>query len=173
MFYPLYPISNRSKLVNYLNSYITLVCEVATYYDIDLKSSEFQCDHIGIQMTGADDFDRASELLSKYSTILSTNVIHERRNRVFELHEEVAVEGIVLPKVELFEPKPGVPLKALKLGVEHIAFYTCEYDALLQKLADHPEWVDKSLEFEDGSKFFKTKLINLVEIEFRNDRLGG
>jgi hypothetical protein len=27
-------------------------------------------------------------------------------------------------------------------------------------------------EFEDGSKFFKTKLVNLVEIEFRNDCLG-
>lgn len=44
-----YPIKNAEVLTEYMESYIPLICNVAKSFSIDLLSSEFQGDHLGLQ----------------------------------------------------------------------------------------------------------------------------
>jgi len=167
-----YQIKTPKKLKNYLKVYIPLVLNIANSFDINLTEKQFEGDHLGLQVISEYEFDNANCTLLEYAKLIHDSVIHNRRNRVYEFNNPIVVDGISVPRIEIFEPKPGADISKLKPGVEHIAFMTNEYEKLLSSFERNSLPIDKKKVFEDGSKFFKTKLVNLVEIEFRNAFLG-
>lgn len=172
MLIPHYQIKTPEAFKEYLSVYIPLVLNVAQTYDVQLDNEEYKCDHIGFQVLSKEEFDAVSEILSTYSRLIHNNIIHERRNRVYEFNDPLTVGGMNVPRIEIFEPKPSADIGKLKAGVEHIAFFAENYDELFERFQSEKLPIDKHAAFEDGSKFFKTTLINMVEIEFRNDFLG-
>lgn len=168
-----YSLKNITELNEYLQVYIPLVNLFLKHYSLDLKQYNLLVDHIGVQMLNSDDFDQITEQLNTYSTLIKVKEIHNRRNGIFKLNTEFIVNGLLIPSIEIFEPKPDFPPSQLRLGIEHIAFYTdsISYDSLLAYFKQNQLPIDKEGEFSKGSKFFKTTFINGVEIEFRNDQL--
>ncbi|MDQ5981527.1 MAG: hypothetical protein QG570_276, partial [Patescibacteria group bacterium] len=77
---------------------------------------------------------------------------------------------IEIQSIEIFEPKPTADISKLKPGIEHIAMKVDRFDELEEYFAKNKLPIDKSVQMND-SRFFKTKFINLVEIEFRNNYL--
>jgi len=167
-----YQIKSSKELQAYLDKYIALVKNVAGTFDVNLTEARFKCDHLGMQVLSSDEFDQVSELLSKYSKVTRDNIIHDRRNRIFQFNTAFNIAGIEIPRIEIFEPKPNADSKTLKLGIEHISFKVEDYDEFLSKFEKQGHPIDKKGVFDDGSKFFKTMFVNVVELEFRNDFLG-
>ncbi len=167
-----YAIKDPAQLENFLRVYVPLVVNVAKNLGIDLTEEQFAGDHLGVQVLSKKEFDQCGDWLLKYASLIHDQMIHERRNRVYAFNHSFVIQGIQVPRVEIFEPKPGADLRKLKPGVEHMAFMTRNYDDFLSQCMKRKMPIDKQLEFDDGSKFFKTRLVNLVEIEFRNDFLG-
>lgn len=124
-----------------------------------------------MQVLNAEEFDESSKILSGYATLVHDHIIHDRRNRVYKFESPLEIGVIEIQSIEIFEPKPNADANTLKPGIEHMAFKVNEYDIFFEwfKQQGHP--IDKSSDM-DGSKFFKTKLVDMVEIEFRNDFLG-
>ena len=129
-------------------------------------------DHLGLQVLSADEFNQAHELISRFSTLINAGEIHNRRNNIYRFNEPVMSQGISVRGVEIFEPKPNANLRALKPGIEHLAFMVDDFDSYYEQCLNKGVPIDKMLTFDSGSKFFKTKLVNMVEVEFRNDFLG-
>ena len=171
MFIRYYFLDFHDKLQSYLDVYFPLVKKVAETFDIDLADSNFSGDHLGVQALSAEEFDMIDKLLASYCTILRKGTIHNRRNNIYRLNKPLFFNDQEILLLEVFEPKPGAEIDKLKPGIEHISFKVDRYDEVLAqfKKAGHP--IDKEVEM-DGSKFFKTKFMNLVEIEFRNDSLA-
>lgn len=167
-----YSLNFPEELKDYLEAYLPLVKNIAEKYSVDLESNQFQADHLGVQVLSSEEFDQASEMLSAYSSLIHDNIIHERRNRVYQFNDPITASNLSLPRIEIFEPKPDAELRKLKPGIEHVAFMANDYDNLLANFKSNNYPIDKENTFDDGSKFFKTSLVNLVEIEFRNDFLG-
>ncbi len=167
MFPRYYSLESREKLQNYLNVYFPLVENVANSFGIDLYNTEIMGDHLGAQALSAEEFNIIDGLLGRYCSKLHGGVIHNRRNNIYKLNKPLLYKSIEIPLIEIFEPKPEADLSKLKPGIEHISFKVKDYDGFIDwfKVAGHP--IDKEVEV-NGSKFFKTKLMNLVEIEFRN-----
>lgn len=167
-----YPIENEARLKKFLDFYIPLVLYAAELFSIDLFDKNFAADHLGLQALSAAEFDRADQLISGYSEIIHDEVIHQRRNRVYRFHAPITSNGLSIKGIETFEPKPGADLQRLKPGIEHLALRVEGFEDFYRDLQNRGVQVDKFVDM-DGSKFFKTKLVNLVEIEFRNDYLGS
>lgn len=125
-----------------------------------------------MQITSKEEFNNVSKTLLTYSQLIHDRVIHNRRNRVYQFKETIVIFDISIPRIEIFEPKPGAEIKKLKPGIEHIAFKVDDYKSFINEFKKRNIPIDKEAEYEKGSFFFKTKLIDLVEIEFRNDFLG-
>lgn len=166
-----YSIENVEQLRDYLNTYIQTVITVADNLGINLHEKKFSGDHIGLQVLDSNEFDVVSDVLGGYCSLIHDTVIHNRRNRIFEFNQALEVGGIKIPRIEIFEPKPGADMKKLRPGIEHIAFKVDGYDDFLIECQNRKVSIDKIVE-HNGSKFFKTAIFNGVEIEFRNDYLG-
>lgn len=106
-----------------------------------------------------------------YCTLVHNGTIHNRRNRVYQFNNPITAYDTVIPRIESFEPKPEADIRKLRPGIEHIAYKVDDYDKFFSdcKTSDLP--IDKSTTDDEGSKFFKTRFLNCVEIEFRNDYL--
>lgn len=172
MLYQYYCVDNPLSLKKYIDSYIPLVLTVAQNFKIDLTDSRFSGDHLGLQVLSAEEFDKVDKLLLSYSNLIHDNVIHERRNRVYQFNQPIESSGVNIKSIEIFEPKPNADLKKLKPGIEHIAFVAGEFDKVANHFKSNLLPVDKFVEYPNGEKFFKTSLVNMVEIEFRNGFLG-
>jgi len=156
---------------DFLNAYIPLVLRVGKTFLVNLKDARFSCDHLGFQAMSAAEFDASHELLDKYAKLIHAERIHERRNNVYYFNEPFIVDDIVIPKIEVFEPKPDAKKEQLRSGIEHIAFFAKDYDKFLVQCKKKGVLIDKTIDMAN-SKFFKTKIVNTVELEFRNDALG-
>lgn len=166
-----YPVKTREELQAYLDAYMQIVLNVADSFAINLATANFVGDHLGLQVLSGEEFDETHKLLSNYSTMVKDSVIHDRRNRVYKFLSPLqTVSGVTFAGIETFEPKPTADLKKLKPGIEHCAFKVLDYDNFYADAQSRNIPIDKSVEM-DGSKFFKTSFVNLVEIEFRNDFL--
>jgi hypothetical protein len=168
---PTYPIHSNEELNEFLESYIPLVLAAAKKFDIDLKDDRFSGDHLGFQVMSGNEFDIYHQIILKNSKMIKDSVIHERRNRIYRFKDYLQADGIVVPRIEMFEPKPNADLADLRPGIEHISFTVEAYDDFLQECQKRGVPIDKVVDMK-GSKFFKTKLIDNIEIEFRNDELG-
>lgn len=166
-----YPIKSQTELNEFSNSYIEAVLEVAKKLNIDLGDDKFFGDHLGLQVLSGKEFDQCHALFLEYSEMIHDAIIHDRRNRVYRFREPLQSNDIIMPRIEMFEPKPGADLDKLRPGIEHIAFTVKDYDVFLEECRQNNVPIDKAVGM-DGSKFFKTKLIDSIEIEFRNDKLG-
>lgn len=165
-----YFLQNLQSVKDYCSKYFPLVKLLATSFKIDLDSVGIEGDHLGVQVLTAEEFESVSKQLLGYTALASEKIIHGRRNRIFKFIEPFEVEGIQLSNIEIFEPKPGADLSKLKPGIEHIAFNANDFDKLLAQAKYNNIPIDKVV--ADGShKFFKTRLVNLVEIEFGNESL--
>jgi len=168
---PHYPIQTNKILNNFFNFYIKDVLAVADNMEINLRADNFFGDHLGLQVLSAEEFDKSHIIFLGYAEMIHDNIIHNRRNRVYRFKKPLEAEGITMPKIEIFEPKPEADISKLRPGIEHISFVVKNYDSFLEECKQKNISIDKVIDM-GGSKFFKTKLIDNVEIEFRNDKLG-
>jgi len=166
-----YSIKNRVELSAFFDAYIRLVLNQFKIFNINFTEFGISGDHLGLQVLSSDEFDLVNDYTLGYSTLIHTGEIHNRRNNVYKLNESIVSNGVAIESLEIFEPKANADLSKLKPGFEHIAFKVDRYDDLLLYLHKHNLPIDKERTFKDGSKFFKTKLLNLAEIEFRDDYL--
>jgi hypothetical protein len=165
-----YPIHSASELNKFLEKYIPMVRNQLDMYGIKPDEYGIKGDHLGLQTLSPEEFDAIHSHLIEFSDLIKEGTIHNRRNNLYKLHDFIETNGIELQSIEIFEPKPDAIISKLKPGVEHIALKVDKYEKLLTFFQSNSLPIDKIIEYE-GSKLFKTKLINLVEIEFRNDYL--
>lgn len=165
-----YPIKSQIDLETFVQSYLPLISYQLSVYGIDPIEYGIKGDHLGLQLLSKEEFDNSHKLLIHYSKVINEGVIHKRRNNTYLFNDYIIFNDIEIQSIEIFEPKPDADLNKLKPGIEHIAFYVKEYDKLFDYCVKNNIPIDKSVDY-DGSKFFKTRLINMVEIEFRNDYL--
>lgn len=166
-----YPVHTQEELVYFLEAYWPLVDFVLKQYEIRLGAGDISGDHLGLQVLSAEEFDECDALLLKYTRLLHDGIIHNRRNRIYRFFDPLQIPYLAMPSIEIFEPKPGADLSKLRPGIEHIAFTVASYDAFFADLKKRGVPIDKDADVK-GSKFFKTKFINCIELEFRNDHLG-
>jgi len=166
-----YFIDSSQKLQSWLEVYLPLVKQVAREFQIKLDDKRFSADHLGLQVISKQEFDNCDELLLKYCALVHDGIIHNRRNRVYQFNNPITSDGILIPRIESFEPKPEADIRKLRPVIEHIAFKVEDYENFFSDCKTNDLPIDKSMADEEGSKFFKTKFLNCVEIEFRNDYL--
>jgi len=166
-----YPIHSVEELEKYLTPYLKLVLFSLEQYKINLNTANASGDHVGLQVLSSQEFDDCHQILLKNSKLIHDDIIHDRRNRIYRFHAAPHSSDITIPRIEIFEPKPGVDIRKLRAGIEHVAFTIGNYDEFLSRCQKSNIPIDK-INNINGSKFFKTRFINGVEIEFRNDFLG-
>lgn len=167
-----YPIQSIDLLKEYLDVYMPLIIFGAKHYGINLNVSNIHGDHLGLQAVSKADFDKCHELLLQMADLIHDDVIHDRRNRVYRFKDIPESNGISVPRIEIFEPKPGADVSKLRPGIEHIAFTVDDYDVFVSECKQKNIPIDKEVDSDDGFRFFKTTFINGVEIEFGNEELG-
>jgi len=167
-----YPVLSIKVIQEFAKAYFPLVELTCQQFQINLHDTGINGDHFGLQVLSDIEFDQCHKILLQYTKLVHDHVIHQRRNRVYHYHLPVQVNGITIPKIEIFEPKPDADISKLRPGIEHIAFVVDDYDQFLTEYKSKRIPIDKEINLQ-GSKFFKTKFINIIEIEFRNDELGG
>lgn len=167
-----YPISSPQKLESYCKVYLPLVLQVASTFGLDLTSQEFTGDHLGLQVLSSEEFDEANKLLLTYSTLVNAGVIHNRRNNIYKFNSPITCAGLTIKGIEIFEPKPTADVNKLKPGIEHIAFKVADFETFSQKLSKSSAPIDKTGTDDEGNMFLKTKLVNMIELEFRSNFLG-
>ena len=166
----LYPINTIEQVQAFADAYVPLVLHQLKLFQIDLAEFGIKGDHLGLQVLSAEEFDNAHALIATYAQTIRQGEVHNRRNNTYKFNEVITSHGLELQSIEIFEPKPDAIIEKLKAGFEHIALYVQEYDALLNFSQQFELPVGKSLDF-NGSRAFKSKFLNLVEIEFREDYL--
>jgi predicted metalloenzyme YecM len=166
-----YSLNTFFDLQSFVNVYLPLVENYTKKIGIEISKDILNGDHLGVQTLSAQEFDEVSNLIMGYSKTIKEGVIHNRRNNIYKFNQPLKYKDIEIPGIEVFEPKPDADIKKLKPGIEHVAFELKDYDIFLTKIKESGFPIDKEVNFDDGSKFFKTAFINLVEIEFRNDSL--
>lgn len=169
---PYYSIKSLHHLKEYLKIYTKLVEVVAKHLGVNLKNPKIKGDHLGVQVLSKKEFKICSEKLTQYSTLINESIIHERRVRIYRLNKPLKINSFSFSLIEIFEPKPGADLKKLKPGVEHLAFKVDDYEEFLARCKKNNLPLDKEGK-NKNLKFFKTRLLDLVEIEFRNKSLGA
>lgn len=167
-----YPIQDEIGIKKFLESYLPLLSFAAGTFSLNLSDRRFSGDHLGLQVTSGEEFDMADKLITGYAKMIHDSIIHERRNRVYQFNSPISAGKFSFRSIEVFEPKPEADLRRLKPGFEHLAFRVDKFEEFYETVKLWRLPVDKFKEM-NGSKFFKTSLINLVEIEFRNDYLGS
>lgn len=156
----------RKYLERYYSSYLDIVNFLREVLEI---RGTLIPDHIGCQTGKGKEFDEISKTILKYSKLIKEITLQKRRVSVFKFDTPL-IGTVLMPKVEIFEPKPEDNLLKLRYGVEHIAFYVHDWDSFYtENIKKLPVAKESSV---DSSKFLKTFVINNVEIEFRSDRLG-
>lgn len=165
-----YPIKSTDEITEFLHSYFPLVVFTLQKFELNLNTS-IAGDHLGLQALSKDEFDQCHDFLTQYSTLIHDGIIHERRNRVYRFNNAIVTDKYTIPRIEIFEPKPNADITKLRPGIEHIAFTVKNYERFVDLCKDRGVPIDKMVDIA-GSKFFKTRLLNGIEIEFRNDQLG-
>lgn len=126
-------------------------------------------DHIGVLVHDKKEYNEVSLMLQKYSTRIREIVLDDRRVSIYKFDMPL-IGSYLMPKIEIFEPKPGEIEKNLRYGIEHIAFYISDWDEFKSNNLD---LIPVAKDFKVGTtSMVKTEIINTVEIEFRNERLG-
>ena len=165
-----YPIKSIESIKKFLQSYLHLVKFTLQQYELNLNTS-ISGDHLGLQVLSSEEFDQCHDILLGYCELIHDDIIHDRRNRVYRFKPAIVIDDIAIPRIEIFEPKPNADVSKLRAGIEHIAFVVDDYDDFAARCKEKSIPIDKEVNL-DGSKFFKTRLLNGIEIEFRNDQLG-
>ena len=165
-----YPINSSQHLNSFFKVYFPTVVNQLSLFGIDAKKFALECDHMGLQVLSSKEFDEVHTKMTKFAKLVHGGKIHSRRNNVYVLGDKPTASGFELQSIEIFEPKPNADLQHLKPGFEHTAFKTNVF-GLLEKYFESTNLpIAKRVE-DDRSIFFKTKLVNMIEIEFRTDFL--
>jgi predicted metalloenzyme YecM len=170
MFDNYYSINSLTDLSNYVSVYIPLVESVISSFGLTLKKPGFKGDHLGLQTLSSSEFASVHNKLIKYSTLVHSGVVHNRKNNVYKFNQPIKVGGFEVLSLESFEPKPEADISKLKPGIEHLAVVVKDFDRFYAESLNKGLPVDKYVKM-NGSAFFKTSLINMVEVEFRDDYL--
>lgn len=165
-----YPIHSVDELEEFLLSYMPLIRNQLSIFDISLSKFGISIDHLGLQVISKNEFDLVHKSIVEYAEVIKEGIIHERRNNTYKLNEFIKHDNIELQSIEMFEPKPNADISKLKPGFEHIAMKVDRFDELQTYFIENNLPIDKSVEY-GGARFFKTKFVNLVEIEFRDGYL--
>ncbi len=170
MYNKFYQLNTRFELQEFFAAYLPLVKLSLKHLGISKDMFRLETDHLGIQVVSSQEFDLVHNFLFTYCTVVNSGVIHGRRNNLYKLSDPIERDGYKLSYLEIFEPKADADIYKLKLGIEHISFYSSNFDELLIHFMENKLPVAKQVNMH-GSKFLKTTFMNLVEIEFRNDFL--
>lgn len=157
----------RENIQDFVDSYFKSVLFMLSTYNIPFE--DVVCDHIGCLLHNSIEFDAVTNELNTYTKLIKSIELHNRRVKVFQLNDPIN-SGFLLPKIEIFEPKPDADFKQLRFGIEHIAFYVWDWDSFKSKYQSKLPIIKEGS--VDKSLFMKTEVLNTIEIEFRNDRLG-
>lgn len=163
-----YPPIKLSELYKYMEVFLPLVIYTQGLFGIDAQKFEIEGDHIGVQVLSPEGFDQMHESILKYAKLKKEGIIHNRRNNIYVFNETFKVGDFSFKGLEIFEPKPGADISKLKAGVEHVSFYSPKFEELYNFVIEQKIPIDKYIVDERGEKFFKTKLLNMIEIEYRN-----
>ncbi|HCC67715.1 TPA: hypothetical protein DEP90_00675 [Patescibacteria group bacterium] len=159
-------ISKKEDLQKLVNSYEMKVLSVLDSFNL---KTHLLCDHLGYLLHNSEEFDKVSKAMLEYSVLIKEVILHGRRIRVFKLKESLTGK-FNIPKIEIFEPKQGLDPSELRYGIEHIAFTVKDWEEFILKDRERLPIVKEGS--VGNSLFMKTEIINTIEIEFRNDRLG-
>ncbi len=170
MYKEFYQLNTRHELNEFFAAYLPLVQLALKQFGVSKDRFQLEIDHLGIQVSSGQEFDLVHNSLFTYSTVVNSGIIHGRRNNLYRLNEPIEIDGLILPYLEIFEPKADADVYRLKLGIEHISYYSSRFDELLTHFVENRVPIAKQVDMH-GSKFLKTVFMNLVEIEFRNDFL--
>lgn len=165
-----YPIYNLSQLQDFTNVYIPLVLFQLNEFKLAAHLQNVQGDHFGLQVMSSQEFDTAHEIISSYSQTIKQGIIHNRRNNTYKLNSTINTNNIKVWSIEMFEPKPNADLTKLLPGIEHVSLAVDNLDQIYSHFVDNALPVEKFVEY-NGSRFFKTRLTNLVQVEFRDNPL--
>jgi len=165
-----YPVHTQEELQTFTQTYVPFVLNQLEVFRIDYLKNRLYGDHLGLQVLSAEEFEAVNKSLLGIAKLVNRGVIHSRRNNIYKFNQFPKFKDIEIQSIEIFEPKPGVDLTKLKPGIEHIAFKAENFDNFLVNLKKNKLPIDKE-DTSNSDKFFKSKLINMVEIEFRNDFL--
>lgn len=157
----------RENIQNFVDSYFETVSSILKIYGV--HTDDILCDHIGGLSHSKQEFEEITKVLSSYTKLIKETELHNRRIRIFKFDQPI-ISKLILPKIEIFEPKPDADIKQLRFGIEHIAFYVKSWDDFKQKYTSKLPIIKEGS--VDKSLFMKTEVLNTIEIEFRNDKLG-
>ena len=115
----------KENIQRFVDSYFKSVLFMLNTYNIPFE--DVVCDHIGCLLHDSIEFDEVTSELNTYTKLIKSIELHNRRVKVFQLDDPINSE-FVLPKIEIFEPKPEADLKQLRFGIEHVAFYVKDWD---------------------------------------------
>ena len=154
--------------------YLPLVRVVLGSFGIDTEKEKLVGDHFGVIVTTPEDFDACDKSILGYSELIHSGLVKERRNNIYKFKEPISAGGIVIPKIEIFEYTPKENDRFLKYGLDHVCFKVEDFDIFLAREQEKGIPIERIIlgDYGHGGKFFKTKTISNVMIEFRNDALG-
>ncbi len=164
-----YPIVNSAKLIQFLQEYLPRVIQYGINIGLDLKQTDFGADHFGLQVLDKSEFDAAHHALTQYCTLTHEDIIHDRRNNIYQFNYPIEVGGFRFRGIEIFEPKPKVDRTTLRPGIEHVAFVCKDLSKIATRL-DAMGLVAKDATYSRG-RFIKTQLNDGIEIELRDTSL--
>lgn len=164
-----YPINSQTQLTKFLSQQVPRVLSVGEKIGLRLEQPAFTPDHLGLQVLNGEEFNAAHKTLSKYCKLVHNEMIHGRRNRVYRFTKPASSAGISFPGIEIFEPKPDAKPSTLRPGIEHVAFVVGDLPRVQMQL-ERLGLIAKDATYSLG-RFLKTKLIDGIEIEFREKPL--
>lgn len=162
-----YPIESPEQLRSFLQQYLPTVIKAGRQLILDLR--EYMPDHLGLQVMNGAEFDEVDKSILRYATLIRDDIIHNRRNRVYRFNKPVGAKNMYFPGIEIFEPKPAVVPATLRPGIEHAAYVVKDLNKIETRLKEGGP-IAKDATYSLG-RFIKTKLIDGVEIEFREKSL--
>lgn len=159
-------LSRVESLTEDVQRYVRVVANIWAERGLRIEQDTIG-DHIGFQVLSVDDFDTAHKMLLGYSQMTLDHVIHGRRNRCYRFNQAMLASDLHFNGIEIFEPKPAADVQQLRPGIEHIAVCVQDYQRRKENLPRHGIEIAKEADYGAG-RFFKTKLIGNVEVEFRD-----
>lgn len=129
-----------------------------------IRLSDFSFDHVCYQTESSKDYEKALDELSKHIEERCELPHAGRRITVARLKDSIKLEGVVVDKVEISEPKPKRTVQ--ERHFDHMAFVTDDFDKSIDKLRKEEVKITevKSIGKHRIAKFVEDG----VEIEIRN-----
>lgn len=141
-------------------------------HKVNLDISGLPIDHIAYQASSKQDYEQLLPEFSKLGTLISEEIIANRRVAVLELHEPIIYKSYSIPALELIEPKDGQECESHLQHAEFIADkpfeeYITQYPELDWDTSSmsRDEFTHLKLHFDNGLtlKFLKKPILELLK----------